>query len=239
MSRESSKGSASAPVTARDFSWWHETFPFWSTTGATFTLVSEIVAEELLSSLATTQLTAHARGMDELADTTLDLTDTTTVDWPWLIGVADIAERWSLIAEVGGAVGDTYEVLGPLSAGRTIAACWNMPVLGIYRFQWWHDGILRTSFEFPTEPDGLTPHDLDLLLDEVGYPSDPENLDYDPVACALALLARVTGVVLTPDFLRTADFRLGQVRLRPVAVPGTYTADLVANGWRDPSTAAR
>lgn len=237
MIRESSSGSASAPATAEDFSWWHEAFPFWSTTGATFTLVSEILARELLSGVATTQLAAQARGMDELANTPFDLTNTTNADWPWLIGVADIEDGWSVIGEVGGAVGDTWEVLGPLSAGRTIASCWNMPVLGTYRFQWWHDGILRTAFEYPTEPEGLTPHDLDQIIHEVGYPSDPEDLDYDPLACALALLARVTGVVLTPDFLRTADFRLGQVQLRPAADPGTYAADLVANGWRDPGTA--
>ncbi len=207
-------------------------------TGATFTMVSDISADDLLASVATVPLDSVSRGMNELADRTLELTDTTTVDWPWLIGVAPAGDGWSLIAEVGGAVGDTWEVLGPLSEGRTVTACWNMPVLGIYRFQWWHDGTLRTAFEYPVEPDGLTPHDLDQILHDIGYPAGPDDYDFDSIVCSLALLGRLTGVNLTPEFLRTTDFHLGQVQLRAVASPSTYAADLKANGWKDPGLSA-
>lgn len=90
----------------------------------------------------------------------------------------------------------------------------------IHLFDWYEDGVLRTSFEGPSARHGSSPDELVPLLREVGFPVTPEgehdenapDVDrFDRKAAVLALTERLTGVRVTESLLRDATYELGLV----------------------------
>jgi len=107
---------------------------------------------------------------------------------------------WVLALEDNGYQGRRTEVLRRLTGGRAVSCFWN--VNGVNDFSYVEGGTVMTSFEpgfegrSGVQPDVLEPFTAGLL------PEDDDIDDYIPgTELMLALAARITGVVLTPEML--------------------------------------
>ncbi|WP_284453794.1 DUF6461 domain-containing protein [Streptomyces sp. MRC013] len=88
-------------------------------------------------------------------------------------------------------------------------------------FDWFEDGELRTGFERPTNRYGSTPDELVPMMREIGFDltedEDDTGPDTDTKAAVLALTERLTGVRLTEELLRNAQYHFGHVPEAPAA----------------------
>ncbi|MFF3484535.1 DUF6461 domain-containing protein [Streptomyces sp. NPDC002701] len=109
----------------------------------------------------------------------------------------------------------------PLSAGGRAVTHSSNGGKPIHLFHWYEDGVLRTAFERVASRHGSTPDALDRLLREVGLDLADEGEEsgagtpVDTKARVFALTERLTGVRVTEETVRNAEYLLGHVPEEP------------------------
>lgn len=94
-------------------------------------------------------------------------------------------------------------------------------------FHWYENGELRTTFEWPARRTGSTPDELNTVMREVGLdPVGDGDPDVDRKAAVFALTGRLTGVTVTEELLRDAEYRMGEVPEEPAEEWRGITIDL-------------
>ncbi|MDF2823687.1 MAG: hypothetical protein K0R68_1095 [Mycobacterium sp.] len=224
-------------VTAADYSWWGQWRPAWAEAHCV-TLVSDITADGVVAALGGRPVT-RVRGFDALYACVVE-------DWPGgydpsqgIIGVAELAGGWAVIAEINGFVGVTERLTGPLSPGRTIVSHFGN-INAASRFHWWRDGQLLVDCDllFPDERDGADPdavvNDLVGVGVTLGDPPD-EATAMDLGATGFALAQRITGVACTPGLFDGSEFVVGTVEM-PSGEEQQRYGDALFETWRHPAT---
>ncbi|MFD7004403.1 DUF6461 domain-containing protein [Streptomyces mirabilis] len=123
----------------------------------------------------------------------------------------------------------------PLSAaGRSVTHSSNggAPIDLIH---WYEAGELRTSFEWPIDRYGCTPDELVPLMREIGFDltEDGTGPSTDTKAAVLALAERLTGVRLTEELLKDAEYHFGHVPDEPAEEWTKFVIDITdAHGER-------
>lgn len=203
------------PVTGADYSWWREWRPAWAEAHCV-TLVSDAAALDVITALRADPV-AHTYGIDELYELAV-------AEWPEaydtsraLIGVAEVDDGWSLIAEINGFVGVTEGLVGPMSLGRTVVSHFRN-INAVHSFHWWRDGQLLVDLDllFPTERFGVDPDALVEDIRGVGIPLDAQDEDLatiDLSAAGFALAQRITQVACTPEWFERTDFLVATVAI--------------------------
>lgn len=107
-------------MTIADYSWWRTWRPEWAD-GHCVSLVSDISADSLIASLGADAV-AQVSGIDALNQRTVEHWDDGYDPSQQMLGAADIAGGWALLAEINGFVGVTERLMGPVSVGRTIVS---------------------------------------------------------------------------------------------------------------------
>lgn len=213
------------PVTARDYAWIRSSALFRCAleTGYTLTLVRGVTPVDVLRVMdaepegTCTGADALIRRQDELRD------PADHWDESFLAGAFTVQGEggdWALVLHIGdGGAGMRPRFLEALSAGgRAVAHSCNGGKPMDF-FHWYEDGELRTAFEGPGAREGSTPDALDSVMGEVGFtPADDEGgtgEQADTKAAAFALAERLTGVRVTEELLRHAEYELGYVPEEP------------------------
>ncbi|MFD8699072.1 DUF6461 domain-containing protein [Kitasatospora purpeofusca] len=195
-------------VTAADYLWFEDGFPGLAEAYC-FTLVKDLAPAELLQRLdgeAGPSLT----GVAALLEASYDLGDTQQ-----LVAMAGVG-RWTLMIEPNGCLGVSEERALPASAGTTWISHFSN-VNGLDSFLWAEDATARLAFEpmFPDSRWGSTPDDQLGTMHRVGFHFGADAPETDQsVAAAFALAESMTKVRPTPEFLCTAAFTCGSVRIR-------------------------
>lgn len=183
------------------------------------TLVGGITAAGVVDALHADPMT-HVRGFDALYDHAV-------ADWPGgydpsqaVIGVATVADAWTMVAEINGYVGVTEGLVGPMSSGRTVVSHFRN-VNAVHTFHWWHDGRLLVDFDpmFPAERTGTDPDAVVQHARAVGLPVDAEPEEtaaVDLSAAGFALAQRITGVACTPTLFEHSEFLVATVSVLDV-----------------------
>jgi hypothetical protein len=121
---------------------------------------------------------------------------------------------WTLAVEINGIVGTDRRLMSRASAGtRAVSHYRNVRALTI--FQWWEDGDLRTTFEWPRVRSGSTPDALVEAMARVGFDLD-RGID---VPAKVALAEELTGVRVTAELLEHASYSTGVVKMPPPVEP--------------------
>ncbi|MFG3052038.1 DUF6461 domain-containing protein [Kitasatospora sp. NPDC048239] len=123
-------------------------------------------------------------------------------------------DGWAVAVEVNGYLGITWELLPGLADGTRLVAH-QRNVNAADHFHWWEGERNRLNFEplFPTQRDGTDAQapELAALLAQAGF--DLRGEDERDIAltteAAFALGEALTGLRLTPERLREAEFTLG------------------------------
>ncbi|MER5940164.1 DUF6461 domain-containing protein [Streptomyces sp. NPDC001928] len=211
-------------VTAHDYAWIRSSplFRHALESGYTLTLVQGVAPGDVLRVMEAEPLGA-CTGVDGLIGRQQDLRDASDYwDESFISGaftVPGAGGDWTLVLHFDGGVGMRPRFLEALSAhGRAVVHSTNggMP---IHLFHWYEGGELRTTFEWPTARGGSTPDDLVPVMREVGFDLSEEEDDtgagVDTKAAVLALAERLTGVRVTEELLREAEYQLGHVPDEP------------------------
>ncbi|MEU8438774.1 DUF6461 domain-containing protein [Streptomyces sp. NPDC029216] len=200
-------------ATAADYSWIRSPsslFKFAMEVGYTLTLVQGVSPEKLYA-LAGAEASGRCHGFDELVECHWELLDEFD-HWPdaFLTGTLTLpspAGTWTLALEFGGGLGTRDSFMEPLSYGTRAVSHSSNGGKPMDFFHWYENGLLRTTFEWPGDRTGTTPDDLNQRMREVGLnPSGDQNPDVDRKAAVLALTERLTGVRLTEELLRQAEY---------------------------------
>jgi hypothetical protein len=134
---------------------------------------------------------------------------------PYAIGAVRL-DGGTLLVEANGFLGTRPEIAGPLSAGTDVAAQ-SSNVDSDSDFLWVRDGEVQLQFDpmFPcwragADPDGM----VDVLVD-IGFDlGDDEDHDYENYPeKTMVLCRRLTGLTITEQGLREAEFLSGLVTL--------------------------
>lgn len=133
---------------------------------------------------------------------------------PFLVALASL-EGWVLAVEVNGWQGARPEVLCRL-AELGSAANLRWTTTSSPRFSYATRGEIVTSFEYaaPDRRVGLDPDAVESARDGLPWPPDAQAESVDPLSVMLALIARVTGLTPTPDWL-AATFEVVSVQPWP------------------------
>ncbi|MGV9266031.1 DUF6461 domain-containing protein [Kitasatospora sp. NPDC003701] len=130
-----------------------------------------------------------------------------------VVAVAEL-DGWTVALEVNGYLGTTWELLPGLAEGTRLVSHFRN-VNAVDHFHWQEGGRNRLHFEplFPAERDGSDADAVAELLAEVGFDvSAAEGRSIErTTAAAFALGEELTGLRLTPERLRTAEFVIGYV----------------------------
>ncbi|MGV4986850.1 DUF6461 domain-containing protein [Streptomyces sp. NRAIS4] len=213
-------------VTSRDYAWIRSSpwFDYALETGYTLTLLRGVAPREVLRVMEAEPL-GTCTGVDALIDRQDELLDPTDYwDESFIAGVFTVPGQggdWTLVLHVGeGGMGMQSRFLEALSEGGRAVLHSSNGGKPMHFFNWYEDGELRTTFEWPTARYGSTPDALDLVMREVGFElSDDEGETsgrVDTKAAAFALAERLTGVRVTEELLRDAEYQLGLVPEEPV-----------------------
>ncbi|MFF4330709.1 DUF6461 domain-containing protein [Streptomyces sp. NPDC001591] len=214
-------------ATAADYDWIHSpssVFQFAMEVGYTLTLVQGVPPKKLYA-LAGTEPNGTCQGFDELVQEHWELLDQFD-HWPesFLTGAFTVptpAGLWTLAVEFGGGLGTRDSFMEPLSYGTRAVCHSSNGGKPMDFFHWYENGLLRTTFEWPGDRTGTTPDDLNQLMREVGLnPSGDPYPDVDRKAATLALTERLTGVRLTEQMLREAEYLTAVVPEEPVEGSG-------------------
>ncbi|MPY48132.1 DUF6461 domain-containing protein [Streptomyces acidicola] len=213
-----------ASVTAHDYAWIRSSSWFRCAldTGYTLTLVRGVTPGDVQRVMAAepqgtcTGVDALIERQDELLDAT-DYWEESFISGAFTVLGAD--EDWTLVLHFDGGVGMQPRFLEALSAGgRAVMHCSNggKP---IHLFYWYEDGELRTTFEGATARNGSTPDALNTVMREVGFALSEEEAasetHVDSKAAVFALAERLTGVRVTEELVRNAEYQLGHVPEAP------------------------
>jgi hypothetical protein len=162
-------------------------------------------------------------GVDALIERQEELLDATDYwDESFISGaftVPGAGGDWTLVLHFDGGVGMWPRFLEALSAGGRAVVHSSNGGKPIHLFHWYEDGELRTTFEWPTARDGSTPDALNSVMREVGFDLSDDEGDngarVDTKAAVLALAERLTGVRVTEELLRDAEYHLGHLPEKP------------------------
>ncbi|MET8422127.1 DUF6461 domain-containing protein [Streptomyces sp. NPDC005134] len=210
-------------VTAHDYAWIRSSplFRYALETGYTLTLVRGVAPREVLRVMAA-EPQGTCTGADALIERQDELLDPTDYwDESFIAGAFTVPGEggdWTLVLHLGdGGMGMQPRFLEALSAGGCAVVHSSNGGKPMHFFHWYEDGELRTTFEWPTARDGSTPDDLNSVMREVGFElSEDETRDrVDTKAAVLALAERLTGVRVTEELLRAAEYHLGHVPEEP------------------------
>ncbi|MEV0532518.1 DUF6461 domain-containing protein [Kitasatospora sp. NPDC050463] len=121
-------------------------------------------------------------------------------------------DGWAVALEVNGYLGTTWELLPGLAEGTRLVSHFRN-VNAVDHFHWQEGERNRLHFEplFPAERDGSDADAVAELLAKVGFDvsaADDRDIERTTTA-AFALGEELTGLRLTPEWLRTAEFVIG------------------------------
>ncbi|WUD77058.1 DUF6461 domain-containing protein [Streptomyces sp. NBC_00510] len=192
-------------ATADDYHWFEADFARLAEAYC-ITLVRGITPAEVLQVLKA-EVRGHGIGvatLDEHAYETAQVHEGTH----GYLGVAPL-HGWTVMVEPNGYIGTLDGALSHLSAGRTVVSHFRN-VNAVDHFNWFENGKPRLHFEplFPYHRDGSDPESLVTAMREVGFATEegsPDDLDV-VTAATFALAERVTGIRLTPEFLKSTQF---------------------------------
>ena len=212
-------------VTAHDYAWIRSSalFGYALETGYTLSLVRGVAPREVLQVMgaepqgACTGADALIERQDELGDPT-DYWDESFVAGAFT--VPGEGGDWTLVLHVAdGGMGMQSRFLEALSGGGCAVAHSSNGGKPMHFFNWYADGELRTTFEWPTARAGSTPDALNSMMREVGFALSDDEAETserdDTKAAVFALAERLTGVRVTEELLRDAEYQLGLVPEEP------------------------
>jgi hypothetical protein len=212
-------------VTAHDYAWIRSSalFGYALETGYTLSLVRGVAPREVLQVMgaepqgACTGADALIERQDELGDPT-DYWDESFVAGAFT--VPGEGGDWTLVLHVAdGGMGMQSRFLEALSGGGCAVAHSSNGGKPMHFFNWYADGELRTTFEWPTARAGSTPDALNSMMREVGFALSDDEAEtserVDTKAAVFALAERLTGVRVTEELLRDAEYQLGLVPEEP------------------------
>ncbi len=211
-------------VTADDYAWIRTSpvFRHALETGYTLALVRGVAPGEVLRVMEAepqgtcTGMEALIERQGELLDEA-DYWDDSFIAGAFTVPGTDADYTLVLLFDGGGAMRPRF--LEALSVGGRAVVHSSNGGKPIHLFHWHEDGELRTTFESPLARDGSTPDDLNSVMREVGFDlSDGEGgtgATVDTKAAVLALAERLTGVRVTEELLRDAEYQLGYVPEKP------------------------
>ncbi|MFC4504921.1 MULTISPECIES: DUF6461 domain-containing protein [Streptomyces] len=230
-------------VTAHDYAWIRSSPLFRSAleTGYTLSLVRGVAPGEVLRVMEA-EPQGTCTGADALIKRQDELLDPTDYwDESFLAGAFTVPGEggdWTLVLHVGdGGMGMQSRFLEALSADGCAAVHSSNGGKPMHFFHWYEDGELRTTFEWPTVRGGNTPDALNSVMRDVGFElSDDEgetNSRVDTKAAVFALAERLTGVRVTEELLRDAEYQLGHVPEEPAEEWTSIVIDITdAHGER-------
>lgn len=212
-------------VTAHDYGWIRSSplFRLALEAGYSLILVRGVAPGEVLRVMEA-EPQGMCTGVDPLIERQHELLDATDYsDASFIAGAFTVPGEggdWTIVLNFYGGGGTQPRFPEALSSGggRAVVHSSNggKP---IHLFHWYEDGELRTTFEWPTVREGSTPDALDSVMREVGFDlSDDEDdtgVYVDTKAAVLALAERLTGVRVTEELLRGAEYQLGHVPEEP------------------------
>jgi hypothetical protein len=200
-------------ATTADYTWFGDGFPELAQAYC-LTLVRDLAPAGILRRLQGREEPALT-GVEEIVEAAFELLEPDPARQ--LIAMAAIRD-WTLLIEPHGYLGIDEETALPASVGtRWVSHFVN--VNGVSSFLWAENGTKRLGFE-PGVPDhrsGTTPDEHLEAMHRVGFQFWAETSDTaedlsGPAAFALA--EHLTGVRVTPEFLRGTTFVCGGVEIR-------------------------
>ncbi|NUS57552.1 MAG: hypothetical protein HOV66_22250 [Streptomycetaceae bacterium] len=227
-------------VTAADYGWIRSSsiFPYGIEVGYTLTLVRGVPPQQVLR-VMDAEPRGVCDGVDDLIEQQQELHDELE-DWDesFIAGAFTApgdGGDWTVVLHFDGGIGMRHRFLETLSAGSRAVMHSSNGGKPIHQFSWYEDGELRTNFEWPTARTGTRPDELLPLMREVGFDPSGDGTDHylDRKAAVLALAERLSGVPLTEDLLRHAEYQLGHVPDEPAPEWTSVVIDVTdANGER-------
>ncbi|MFB7575391.1 DUF6461 domain-containing protein [Streptomyces sp. NPDC056165] len=210
-------------VTAHDYAWIRSSqfFRYALEAGYTLTLVRGVAPGEVLRVMEA-EPQGTCTGVDALIERQEELFEATDYSYESFIAgaftVPGEGGDWTLVLHFDGGVAMQPRFLETLSAGGRAVVHSSNGGKPLHFFQWYEDGKLRTSFEWPTAREGSTPDALNSVMREVGFNLSDDEGDtglYVKKASVLALAERLTGVRVTEGMLHDAECQLGHVLDEP------------------------
>jgi hypothetical protein len=221
--------SPTAP-TAADYGWIRSPsslFAYALEVGYTLTLVRGVSPVELLEMVEAEPL-GVCQGLGELIEGHGEFTE--TYDDSFLAGACIVPGEggdWTLALDFGGDLGIRPRLMEALSAGTRAVSHSSNSGKPMDFFHWYENGELRTTFEWPAHRTGSTPDELNSVMSEVGLdPTSDGDPSVDRKAAVFALAERLTGVQVTEELLRGAEYRMGEVPEEPAEEWRSITIDL-------------
>lgn len=211
-------------VTAHDYAWIRSSPVFRHALegGYGLTLVRGVVPGDVLRAMGA-EPQGTCTGVDALIEQHLNQRGETDYwDDSFIAGACTVPGTdgdWTLILQFDGGVGMHSRFLEALSAGGRAVTHSTNGGAPIDLFHWYEAGELRTTFEGPTARYGSTPDELVPVMREIGFDlaedEDSTGPSSDTKAAVLALTERLTGVRLTEELLKDAEYHLGHVPEEP------------------------
>ncbi|MFE0631314.1 DUF6461 domain-containing protein [Streptomyces sp. NPDC058864] len=212
-------------ATAHDYAWIRSCplFGYALECGYTLTLARGVTPGEVLRVMGA-ELQGTCTGADALIERQDELRDPMDYwDDSFVAGAFTVPGEggdWTLVLHVGeGGTGMQPRFLEALSAGGRAVVHSSNGGKPMDFFHWYEDGELRTTFERPTVRAGSTPDALNSSIREVGWALSHDEYGtgggVDTKAAAFALAERLTGVRVTEELLRDAEYQLGHVPEEP------------------------
>ncbi|MDV9169421.1 DUF6461 domain-containing protein [Streptomyces sp. W16] len=208
-------------ATAADYGWIRSSsspFSYPLESGYTLVLVRGVSPAELLA-VAGAEPRGVCEGLDELIEQHLELIDESDGwDACVLAGACTVPGEegdWTLALALGG---DFWPLgfMETLSAGSRVVTHSSNGGKPMHFFHWYENGELRTEFEWPTVRRGSSPDELNSLICEVGLGlTDEEASRVDRKAAVFALAERLTGVRVTAELLKLAEYQTAEMPEEP------------------------
>ncbi|MFJ1805753.1 MULTISPECIES: DUF6461 domain-containing protein [unclassified Streptomyces] len=209
-------------ATAADYGWIRSSsslFAYGLQVGYTLTMVRGVSPSELFR-IVSAEPRGACEGLGEFIEEQQEFLDGYEA-WPdaFLAGAFTAqgeGGEWTLAVEFGGDLGTRPRFMEALSAGTRAVSHSSNGGKPMDFFNWYEDGELRTTFEWPADRTGSTPDELNAVMTEVGLnPSGDQDPDVDTKAAVLALAERLTGVRVTEKLLAEAEYQVGEVPEEP------------------------
>lgn len=227
-------------VSAADYGWIRSSqslFRYALDVGYTLTLVRGMSPAQLLT-LVGAEPRGLCAGLEKLIEQHGEFWG--DGDWPdsFLAGAFTVpggGGDWTLALDFGGDLGTRPGFMEKLSTGTRAVSHSSNGGKPMRFFHWYENGDLRTTFEgWPTHRTGSTPDELNALMREVGLNTEDDDApEVDCKAAVFALTERLTGVQVTDELLRHADYQVGEVPEEPAEDWETVTVDITdAHGER-------
>ncbi|MFJ8438016.1 DUF6461 domain-containing protein [Kitasatospora griseola] len=200
--------------TAHDYAWLADSrwFAVCLQDGYSLSLVRGRTPQQALESIGAVPQ-GFGDGADDLFDCQEELREWVDDDQDSSFAVGAVAVPgtggdWTLLLALDGG-GGMLRHLAALSRGGAAVTHDSNGGKPLHMFHHHLDGELRTAFEHPASANGSDPHALDAPLHEIGHRDTADTLERKAVVFALS--ERLTGVRITEETVRDAEFVLGVV----------------------------